>query len=237
MTAGCGSVDLTGYVESQGYYTSIVFGEYEKPYIAVRPVNHSGEEYTVGRWRLTDAVNSWTWLECEGKTADIEVYSKGNEIELFQDGVSLGRKSLELCRASFQTTYQPGVLEAISFDVAGAEIAREYLVSASGEKQITIIPEEREIRADGQDLAYINIQITDGDRIPWMMEDQKLSVTVEGAGKLLALGSGNPETVEKFSDTSFTTYQDCRERKPYYMPDRRIFIGTFWYGGRFRYSD
>lgn len=206
LTAGCGSVDLTGYVESQGYYTSIVFGEYEKPYIAVRPVNHSGEEYTVGRWRLTDAVNSWTWLGCEGKTADIEVYSKGNEIELFQDGVSLGRKSLELCRASFQTTYQPGVLEAISFDVAGAEIAREYLVSASGEKQITIIPEEREIRADGQDLAYINIQITDGDRIPWMMEDQKLSVTVEGAGKLLALGSGNPETVEKFSDTSYTTY-------------------------------
>ena len=206
LTAGCGSVDLTGYVESQGYYTSVVFGEYEKPYIAVRPVNHSGEEYTVGRWRLTDAVNSWTWLGCEGKTADIEVYSKGNEIELFQDGVSLGRKSLELCRASFQTTYQPGVLEAISFDVAGAEIAREYLVSASGEKQITIIPEEREIRADGQDLAYINIQITDGDRIPWMMEDQKLSVTVEGAGKLLALGSGNPETVEKFSDTSYTTY-------------------------------
>ena len=206
LTAGCGSVDLTGYVESQGYYTSIVFGEYEKPYIAVRPVNHSGEEYTVGRWRLTDAVNSWTWLGCEGKTADIEVYSKGNEIELFQDGVSLGRKSLELCRASFQTTYQPGVLEAISFDVAGAEIAREYLVSASGKKQITIIPEEREIRADGQDLAYINIQITDGDRIPWMMEDQKLSVTVEGAGKLLALGSGNPETVEKFSDTSYTTY-------------------------------
>jgi len=206
LTAGCGSVDLTGYVESQGYYTSIVFGEYEKPYIAVRPVNHSGEEYTVGRWRLTDAVNSWTWLGCEGKTADIEVYSKGNEIELFQDGVSLGRKSLELCRASFQTTYQPGVLEAISFDVAGAEIAREYLVSASGEKQITIIPEEREIRADGQDLAYINIQITDGDRIPWMMENQKLSVTVEGAGKLLALGSGNPETVEKFSDTSYTTY-------------------------------
>ena len=49
LTAGCGSVDLTGYVESQGYYTSIVFGEYEKPYIAVRPVNHSGEEYKIGR--------------------------------------------------------------------------------------------------------------------------------------------------------------------------------------------
>lgn len=206
LTAACGSVDITGYVESQGYYTAIVFGAYEKPYIAVRPVDHAGEEYSIGLWRLTDAVNSWSWPGCEGRQTEIEVYSTGNAVELLQDGVSLGRKELELYRASYNTEYRSGILEAVSYDENGNEMARERLVSAKGKEQITILPEETEIYADGTDLVYINIQITDEKGIPFMLRDRKLNVSVMGAGRLLALGSGNPETVEKFSDSTYTTY-------------------------------
>ena len=206
MTAGCGSVDLTGYVESQGYYTAVVFGKYKKPYIAVRPVDHAGEEYTVGKWRLTDAVNSWSWSNQEGKMAEIEVYSVGREVELIQDGISLGKKTLELCRAFYQTEYRPGKLEAISYDENGIEIAREQLISATGKEQIVLQPEEIKIHADGTDLAYINILIADEQGVPWLLRDRQLTVEVTGAGKLVALASGNPETTEKFSDNSYTTY-------------------------------
>lgn len=206
MTAGCGSVDLTGYVESQGYYTAVVFGKYKKPYIAVRPVDHAGEEYTVGKWRLTDAVNSWSWPNQEGKMAEIEVYSIGREVELIQDGISLGKKTLELCRAFYQAEYRPGRLEAISYDENGIEIAREQLISAMGKEQIVLQPEEIKIHADGTDLAYINILIADEQGVPWLLKDRQLKVEVTGAGKLVALASGNPETTEKFSDNSYTTY-------------------------------
>ena len=206
MTAGCGSVDLTGHVESQGYYTAVVFGKYKKPYIAVRPVDHAGEEYTVGKWRLTDAVNSWSWPDQEGKMAEIEVYSIGREVELIQDGISLGKKTLELCRAFYQTEYRPGKLEAISYDENGIEIAREQLISATGKEQIVLQPEEIKIHADGTDLAYINILIADEQGVPWLLRDRQLTVEVTGAGKLVALASGNPETTEKFSDNSYTTY-------------------------------
>lgn len=127
-------------------------------------------------------------------------------MELLQDGVSLGRKELELCRASYNTEYRAGILEAVSYDENGNEMARERLVSAKGKEQITILPEETEIYADGTDLVYINIQITDEKGIPFMLRDRKLNVSVMGAGRLLALGSGNPETVEKFSDSTYTTY-------------------------------
>lgn len=206
LTAGCGSVDLTGYVESQGYYTSVVYGVYKKPYIAVRPVNHAGEEYTVGRWRLTDAVNSWSWPGCEGKSAEIEVYSIGKEVELFQDGKSLGRKPLELCRAFYQTAYDQGTLEVISFDGNGDEIGRSKLVSANETECLRIVPEEITIKADGEDLAYINIQITDNEGIVKMLRDRKIAVSVQGAGTLVALASGNPETTESFLDTTYTSY-------------------------------
>ncbi len=206
LTAGCGSVDLTGYVESQGYYTSIVFGVYKKPYIGVRPVNHAGEEYTVGRWRLTDAVNSWTWPGQEGKIADIEVYSIGVEVELYQDGISLGRKELKKCRAFYQAEYKPGKLEAVSFDGEGVELGRTVMATAGEAERLTILPEEDCIRADGDDLAYIHIQITDEKGTVKMLKNRRITVKVEGAGTLRALASGNPETIEKFSDESYTSY-------------------------------
>ena len=161
-------------------------------------MDHAGEEYTVGKWRLTDAVNSWSWPNQEGKMAEIEVYSIGREVELIQDGISLGKKTLELCRAFYQAEYRPGRLEAISYDENGIEIAREQLISAMGKEQIVLQPEEIKIHADGTDLAYINILIADEQGVPWLLKDRQLKVEVTGAGKLVALASGNPETTEKF---------------------------------------
>ena len=56
LTAACGSFDLNGNPEAAAYYEAILWGKFDKPFIAVRPVNHSGEPFTVGGWRLTDAV-------------------------------------------------------------------------------------------------------------------------------------------------------------------------------------
>lgn len=206
LTAGCGSIDLTGYVESQGKYTAVVFGEEKNPCIAVRPLDHAGEAYTVGKWRLTDAVDSWTWPGQEGKVADIEVYSIGKEVEIIQNGVSIGREALQDYRVFFKTEYQPGTLLAISYDENGMEIGRSQLVSADDSECITILAEENEIKADREDLAYINIQITDENGIVKLLKDRKISVTVEGAGKLVAMASGNPETTEKFTASTYTSY-------------------------------
>ena len=71
---------------------------------------------------------------------------------------------------------------------------------------MTILPEETVLKADGEDLVYINILITDKDGIVKMLKDRKITITVKGAGSLRALASGNPETTEKFSDSSYTSY-------------------------------
>lgn len=202
LTAACGSIDLTGYPEAQGYYSAILWGTYQKPYIGVRPVDHSGEEYTLGRWRLTDAMDCWTWDGCEGRMAEIEVYSVGDSVELFQDGISLGRKQLESCRADFQTEYRPGKLEAVSFTADGTEIARAGLETAGAETCLAILPEDMEIKADGEDLVFVPVHVADQKGTLKMTTDVKIAVTVEGPGELLAVGSGRPETEERFSEGS-----------------------------------
>lgn len=206
LTATCGSFDLTGYPESQAYYAATLWGVNEKPYIGVRPVNYSGEDYTLGKWRLTDSIASWTWPGCEGRMAEIEVFSIGDSVELFLNGTSIGSKKLEYCRCTFKTTYEPGILTAVSYDDAGNEIARGKLFTAKGAAKLQILPEEKTIKADGEDLLFVPIHVTDENGVLNMAEDKRIAVTVSGAGTLLALGSGRPESEEKFLDGSYTSW-------------------------------
>ena len=206
LTAACGSFDLTGNPEAAAYYAAVMWGAYEKPYIAVRPVDHSGEEYTVGGWRLTDAIDCWSWDGCEGKTAQITVYSIGREVALYQDGVLVERKPLLDWKADFETAYRPGMLEAVSYDENGSEIARAVLKTVGQGICLAVLPEEIRVKAHPEEIVFVNICITDDEGNLRMMTDKKITVTVEGEGTLLALGSARPETEECFFDNCYTSW-------------------------------
>lgn len=206
LTAACGSFDLTGFPESQAYYAAVLWEAYTKPYIGVRPVNHTGEEYALGNWRLTDSIPCWTWPGMEGKIADIEVFSIGYEVELIQDGKVVERKQLKQSKAIFTTEYRPGTLEAVSYDSSGVMIAKTELATASDEDKLRIVPECKVINAGGDDLAYVAINIEDDKGILKMNTERNISVSVKGAGTLLALGSGNPITEKKFTNESYASW-------------------------------
>ena len=65
----------------------------------------------------------------------------GAEVELYQDGISLGRKELKECRAFYQAEYKPGKLEAVSFDGEGKELGRTVMATAGEVECLTILPE------------------------------------------------------------------------------------------------
>ena len=195
---------MIGNPEAAAYYAAVMWGACEKPYIAVRPVDHSGEEYTVGGWRLTDAVDCWNWDGCEGKKAQIIVYSNGSELALYQDGAMVDKKPLVDWKAEFETAYRPGKLEAVSFDENGNEIARSSLSSNGSDVILSAIAEETVVPADPDEIVFVSIQVKDENGQVRMMTDKKISVQVEGEGVLLAMGSGRPETEERFFDGSYT---------------------------------
>ncbi len=205
FTANCGSVDLTGLPESAAMYTAILWGAYDKPYIGVRPVNHSDEEYALGNWRMTDSVPDWTWPGYEGRKAQIEIFSRGNEVELFQNGESLGKKPLDHCKADFEAIYRPGTLTVVAFDENGMELSRTELKTAGEAIRLAVMPEEKSIYAG--EIAYVPIHLIDADGQRNMSVEKRITVRVEGAGELIALGSACPITEEKYQNCSFTSYQ------------------------------
>jgi beta-galactosidase len=206
VTGGCAAIDLLGNVETEGYAAAIAWGVYRKPVIAVHPVNHSGEKHFFGMWRDTDAVPSWSWKDCEGRKAEIDVYSIGDSVELFQDGVSLGRKALKENMASFKTIYRPGMLRAISYDNHGKVIAEEILQTAGKESKLQVLAEASSLKADGEDLSFVSVSLTDTRGIVKLLEDRSIKVSVSGAARLAAIGSANPVTEERYTGDRFMTW-------------------------------
>lgn len=203
VSGGCGVIDLIGHEGTEGYAAAIAWGEYQKPYIAVRPVNHSGKKYFFGMWRNTDAVSSWSWKGCEGRKAEIEVYSPGTEVELYQDGRSLGRQPIVHGKACFTAIYSPGSLKAVCYDVKGQALSDAEIHTAETETVLSVTPEQR---ADGDEFVFVSVALEDKNGVVKMLEDRAVTVCVEGNAALAAVGSGNPTTEEPFTGSSCHTW-------------------------------
>ncbi|MBD5155466.1 MAG: glycoside hydrolase family 2 protein [Oscillibacter sp.] len=203
LLAGTGVIDILGIPDASCKYAATVWGVTDRPVIGVRPVNHPGVRVSKSTWRGTNAIESWAWSGCGGNKAEIEVYAQADSVELLLNGKTLGRKKLKEYKAMFKVKYAPGTLEAVAYDESGRELSRSELRSAAGKIHIQVEPEEKAVSAG--EIVYVPIALAGENGIVESNNDQKLTVSVEN-GELLAFGSANPCTEERYDTGSFTTY-------------------------------
>lgn len=196
--AYCGDIDLIGFRRPLSYYREIVFGLRKAPYISVQDPHHYGENLIKTPWVMSDAVSTWTWGGCEGKPAVVEVFSDADEVELFQDGKSLGRKATEACKALFETTYEPGELVAKSY-VNGEETGT-YALKTAGEAK----PVVRKTW-EGDKLVFVDITLEDAEGNVATDRDVELTADISGA-VLLGMGSGNPKPAGNYNEGKTMTF-------------------------------
>lgn len=130
------------------------------PYLGVRPVNWNGRKMTGSAWRMTNAVESWTWPGCEGQKATVEVYSDAEFVALYCNDKLVGKKRTKKFRAIFKLPYRPGTLKAVALDKSGIALGETTLQTAGQKTQLHLDPEKTTLRADGQSLCFIPITLT-----------------------------------------------------------------------------
>ncbi|MGI9824928.1 glycoside hydrolase family 2 TIM barrel-domain containing protein [Agromyces sp. Marseille-Q5079] len=206
LTAWCGDIDIVGNRRPVSYFREIVFGLRSDPFIAVHPPENHGREIAVATpWAWGDAIASWTWSGADGLPVTVDVYSDADEIELLLDGATIGRSRVEGFRAAIETTYRPGTLTAVAY-VEGAESGRVELTTAGTSLVLEAEPDRQALRADGTDLGYLAIALTDENGVVRNGVARSVTVAVEGPAILQALGSGNPVTTESFRAATHTTF-------------------------------
>jgi beta-galactosidase len=208
LTAWCGDIDITGHRRPQSYYREIVFGLRSDPYIAVLRPEHFGRVGHCTPWSWDDVVSSWTWDGHEGAPVEVQVYADADEVELFVNGRSLGRKptgSAVQFRTQFNAVFEPGHLEAVAFR-RSEEIGRTSMTSASGPVLIELRLDRRQITNSTNDLAFVEIALVDQDGRLYTCADREILADVRGPGTLQGFGSANPLNEHPFTSSRSRTF-------------------------------
>ena len=204
VSAGSGRIDLTGKPLGEALYTRVALEADNGPYIAVCPVNHTGDRHSPSAWKMTNAMPSWSWTGCEGRKANVEVYARAARVELVLNGHTVGSKTLKNdCLARFSILYESGTLEAVSYDAADHEIGRCKLQSAGGTTRLTLDAEEP--AAKPGHLCYVRLRYTDENGITKPLARGNIQVQVRG-GTLVGLGSACPFNKHSYLDSETDTY-------------------------------
>jgi beta-galactosidase len=197
-----GDIDVCGWKRPQSYYRDVLW-KTDQLSLFVKPPKPSFPPAADGqwsKWRWEDVVADWNWKGWEGKPFAVTVYSSCNEVELLINGKSLGRKATNRSTrftATFEVPYQPGTLEAIGYD-KGKQVNAAVLKTAQAAAQIRLKADTTAIRADGEDLSYVTVEVTDphGIRVP--DAENMLHFRLSGPGTIVGVGNANPRDTESY---------------------------------------
>lgn len=203
-------VDINGEMRPQGAYRSVVWGS-EKTYLFSLHPDYFGKIQVLTLWGFPAAEKNWNYREYTGQPIDVIVFSNAQEVALVVNGKEIARKAVSAERpfpnsVHFKTVYCPGIVEAVSYR-NGKEISRDRMQTSGMPAGLRITAEKEQLRADGHDLSYVNIEVVDENNLCVTDACISLTASVEGCGLLAGFGSANPKTDEDYTDNRTVTFR------------------------------
>jgi beta-galactosidase len=142
----------------------------------------------------------WTWPGREGQITPVHVFTSGDEGELFLNGKSLGRKkkgAFEYRLRWDDVIYQPGTLKVVVYK-NGKSWATDEVKTAGAAADLKLQPDRGHIRADGKDLSFMTLTVTDKAGLMLPRADNPIHFEIEGPGEIVATDNGDPTNFEPF---------------------------------------
>ena len=156
------------------------------------------------RWRpdlrFAHILPHWTWPGREGQITPVHVFSSADEAELFVNGVSQGRIRKRDYEYRFRwdyVTYAPGELRVESWK-NGEPWATQRVATAGPAAALTLTPDRATIAADGQDLSFVTLSVTDASGAPARSAKHPVRFSIEGPGEIVATDNGDPTDMTPF---------------------------------------
>ncbi len=179
-----GIMDTCGFPKDSYYFNQAVFTE--EPMIYLLP--------------------HWNWEE--GKTVRVMTVSNCDEVELFLNGKSLGRRPNDPCEQNeWQVTFEPGVLAAAGYR-KGEKVAYTENKTAGKAVKIQLIPDRNTIGNGGQDTVPVRVSVVDKNGVEIPTASNKIDFFIEGDGFVAGVGNGDPNSHE-----------------PDHLPFRKLYCG------------
>jgi len=210
--AYCGDIDTCGWKRPQSFYRDALWMP-EQVSVFVRPPRPSFEpnpkRQSWSKWHWHDVAADWNWRGHEGRPLTVDVYSSCEQVELFINGRSLGRKATNRSTeftASWEVPYEAGALKAVGY--VGSRLARSAELRTAGEPaRIKLTADRARVKADGQDLSYVTVELVDARGVRNPRAENQLKFAVQGPGSIVAVGNANPISTESYQQPQRKAWQ------------------------------
>jgi beta-galactosidase len=139
----------------------------------------------------------WNWAGKEGQEIDVWAYSNCDEVELFLNKKSLGKKAMPgNAHLEWKVPYTPGTLEAVGYN-KGIKITSDKVQTTSSATTIQLAANTGSIKANREDISVITIDVLDKSGFHVPVADNEISFSIKGPGKIIGVGNGQPTSLEK----------------------------------------
>lgn len=147
------------------------------------------------------------WDFSDGQQIDVRVCSNAPKIELFFNDISKGIVTIDhvdgqKLLGEWQIPYLPGSLCAVAYDENGNFLAQDKRHSFTDAKRLVLKPEKEKLIADGSDLIFVEISTVDENGFPVENANNRVDVSVSGAGRLIGLDNGDSTDYDQYKGTS-----------------------------------
>jgi beta-galactosidase len=178
----------------------MLYNDNEKLYMAVREPTPEPLEIKETWWSVWPTWESWTWSGFEGRTVQVEVYSKYPKVRLYLNNKLIGEQATtrdQQFKATFTVPYSPGLLKAVGVE-NDKEMESTILQTSGDAAKIKLTADRKEIVANGQDLCYVTVEIIDKDGIFQPNATNRLHFKIDGPGTIAGVDNADIKDTDPY---------------------------------------
>lgn len=149
----------------------------------------------------------WNWEGREGEVTPVFVYTSYPKAELFINGKSQGvrEKNDSTLQNRYrlmwnETIYEPGEVKVIAYDESDRPVEEKVIRTAGAPDHLVLTANRSDLIADGEDLAYLTVQVADKDGNIVPTDSRRVKFNVSGAGEFEATANGDPTCLLPFQN-------------------------------------
>lgn len=135
-----------------------------------------------------------------GQTTPVFCYTNYPSAELFVNGKSQGTRKKDGYRLCwYDVVYEPGEIKVVVYDNEGKARGEEVVRTAGAPAQLHLTADKTILSADGDDLSFVTVEMTDKDGNLCPLASDELQFDVDGVGEYVAACNGDATSIEPFT--------------------------------------
>ena len=182
-----GAIDTAGFPKDVFYFYQSKWNASGPPMVHVVPMN----------W------TNWT----AGQSVRVMVYSNADSVELFLNNRSQGSKTMTATTGHLQwaVPFATGTLEARATK-GGVVVASDKVQTAGPATGLALVVDRSSIAPDGRDLAYVEVDVVDGQGVIVPQGNNMISFAITGPGTLVGVDNGDSTSHEPYKGTARSAF-------------------------------